>query len=458
MSDELDLAGRVVELLRRVGGPGAEAEVTVARTGLELTRFANSYVHQNVADTTVRVTLRVHVDGRTATGSGSRVDDDGLRALVERTLAAARLCPPDPRWPGLAPPAAVATSEHWDEGTAGASPDDRARLVRDFVDAAGGLETAGFCRTARRSVAFANSAGQAVTGRGADAAMDGIARLAGADGVARLASARLADVDGALLGARAAAKARAGADPVELPPADYEVVLEPSAVADVLQNLAWYGFNGRALLERQSFAEPGVAQFDPAVTLVDDVPGTPAVPFDTEGTPRHRLVLVDGGTTRAVAHDRRTADQAGTEPTGHALVGTSFGPVPLSLTWQPPAGGPAPAEVAGPAADSEVARLVSGVRRGLLVTDFWYTRVLDPKSLVVTGLTRNGVWLVEDGEVTRPVRDLRFTQAYPAALVPGAVLGVGRSATMLPDRWDGAWWTAPAVRLAGWHFTGGASG
>jgi predicted Zn-dependent protease len=105
-----------------------------------------------------------------------------------------------------------------------------------------------------------------------------------------------------------------------------------------------------------------------------------------------------------------------------------------------------------------VAALVSAVPRGILVTDHWYTRVLDPKTLVMTGLTRNGVWLIEDGEITRPVRNFRFTQSYPQALAPGAVLGIGGHAVRLPSSWELASYVAPAVRLASWNFTGGASG
>ena len=94
----------------------------------------------------------------------------------------------------------------------------------------------------------------------------------------------------------------------------------------------------------------------------------------------------------------------------------------------------------------------------MLVTDFWYTRVLDPKTLAITGLTRNGVWLIEDGEVTQPLRNFRFTQSYGQALEAGAVLGVGSAAVHLPDSWVAARWTAPALHLASWNFTGGASG
>lgn len=483
---ELDLACQVIETVRRLAGPAAQAEATVTRADLALTRFANSFIHQNVAETNVAVRLRLHVDGRTAAGSGSVGTREGLRALVERTLAAVRLGPPDPAWPDLAPPAPIPSGVPFDEATAYAEPGERADRVRAFVAAADGLETAGYCRTAHRSSAFANSAGHSAQGRMAEAAMDGIARTGTSDGVARLAADRLADLDGSMLGACAAGKARAATDHVELPPGRYEVVLEPAAVADLLQNLSLYGFNGKRHNERQSFAEPGSAQFDPALTLVDDPLDGSGLPFDVEGTGRAALSLVDAGITRAVAHDRRSAAVAGTTSTGHAVPGgAAWGPMPRNLRLTATsAGSVGPAET-GPAAtieprtpqadesagpprfsgtdtgavvDPDTAELVTTVRRGLLVSDFWYTRVLDPKSLVITGLTRNGVWLVEDGVVTRAVRDLRFTEAYPRALGPGAVLGAGRRPARQPDHVDGLWWEAPALRLASWNFTGGASG
>ncbi len=105
-----------------------------------------------------------------------------------------------------------------------------------------------------------------------------------------------------------------------------------------------------------------------------------------------------------------------------------------------------------------MAALVGQVSRGLLVSDFWYTRVLDPRTLVITGLTRNGVWLIEDGVMTQPVQNLRFTQSYPQALAPGAVLGVGSHSVGLPSGWEALAFRAPALRLASWNFTGNASG
>ncbi|HET6480484.1 MAG TPA: metallopeptidase TldD-related protein [Actinoplanes sp.] len=477
---ELELAARVVELVRQVAGPSAEAEVMVRHEAEALTRFAVSMIHQNVADAATTVSLRLHLDGRTATGSTTIVNADGLRGLVDWMVTAVRVSPPDVTWPGLTPPRPLHQSagHHgsgagsgldfgFDEATARATPAERAERVRDFVRAAEGLETAGYCRTTYTSAAFANSAGQSCEGRTAEAAMDGIARLSGADGVARLAGGRLADLDGALLGARAAAKARAGQNPIELAPGRYEVVLEPEAVADLLDNFAIFGFNGKAYARKQSFAEIGADQFDPSVSLMDEPLGSraepaPGLPFDDEGTPRDWLVLVREGVTKAVAHDRTSAAEAGAESTGHASgVSRTWGPHPTNLRLEAasPTTEPTlpPADPTSPVAES-ARPLVAHLERGLLITDLWYTRVLDQKTLVITGLTRNGVWLVENGEVTAPVGNLRFTQSYPQALAAGMVLGIGSESVLLPDRWSGTRYAAPALHLASWNLTGNASG
>jgi predicted Zn-dependent protease len=468
---ELALAQQVIDVVRGQAGPGVEAEVLVTRTELALTRFAVSFIHQNVADLRTTVRLRLHLDGRTASGVTTMIDADGLSDLVGRALAGARLLPPDPGWPGLAPPAPGATEGNVDEATAQASPDERAARVRAFVDATEGLEAAGFCRTRWTRGAFANSAGQLLTGATSEAAMDGIARARGgaggapADGVARASSTRLADLDGAVLGARAAAKARAAVDPVEIPAGRYPVVLEPAAAADIALMLAVDGFNGRAVHDGTSFARVGAEQFDRSVSIVDDAtePGAIGLPFDADGTPKQRVEFVQAGRTVAVAQDRRTAAAAGSTSTGHGVGEASFGAFPANLALLPSAAAGDPAgqvhEVDGPPADSGVADLVAGLDRGLLVSDIWYTRVLDPRTLVLTGLTRNGVWLVEQGEITRPVSTLRFTQSYPEALGPGRVVSVGPVAPhVVGEDWIESDLRAPALSLAAWNVTGGASG
>ncbi|NUT31728.1 MAG: TldD/PmbA family protein [Hamadaea sp.] len=439
------LADSVADLVR-AAAPGAEAAVQVDRTAQWLTRFATSFIHQNVADETTTVTLTVHVDGRTTAASTTLTDPDGLTALVERAVNSARLAPRDAAWPGLTEPTPPTGHGTADEATAAAGPAERAAVVQAFVEAARGLETAGYCRTMHWTGAYANTAGHRVGGEATTADFDGIARVDGADSAARIASTRLSDLDGAALGARVAANAAGLAGAVELSAGEYEVVLLPEAVADILTNFAYYGFNGKQHNEGRSFAHLGEVQFDPAITLVDDAvaPGRIGLPFDAEGTPRRPLTLVDGGVTAAVGHDRRSAAQAGTASTGHSSGDAGWGPMTQNLVLVP--------------GNRSLDELVSSVRRGLLVTDFWYTRVLDPRQLTLTGLTRNGVWLIEDGEIGTPVKNFRFTQAYPAALAPGRVLGVGDIAVPQPSRWGTGSWTGPALHLRSWNFTGTASG
>ena len=445
-ADSLDVAARVVELTE-ARAPGADVEVTVRTGTAALTRFANSFIHQNVAEAVSHVLVRVAVDGGVAAASSDGpLDAETLGRLADGVVEAARVRPPDPDWPGLAPPSDAPDPGRWDEATAGAEPEERARRVADFVAAADGLETAGACRSEGVVTAFASSAGQRLAGRATAAGIDGIARTGTADGSGRAASARIADLDGGAVGAVAAGKARAASDPTELPPGRYEVVLEPQCVADILLVLFVAGFNGRAVEEGRSFLRIGEAQFDRSITLSEDPtdPGQVGIGFDVEGTPKRRLEVVRDGVTLAPIHTRRTAARAGVASTGHAIeAAEGWGALPTN-----------PVLAAG---ERTTADLVAEVDRGLLVTDFWYTRILDPRTQVVTGLTRNGVWLIEGGQAVRPVTNLRFTQSYLDALAPGAVLGVGSQRALVFGGF-GASFLVPSLRLASWSFTGGAKG
>jgi predicted Zn-dependent protease len=256
----------------------------------------------------------------------------------------------------------------------------------------------------------------------------------------------LSDLDGRAVGERAAQKARDASDPTDLEPGRYEVVLEPDCVANILSFLLVAGFNGKAVEEGRSFARLGELQFDRSITLVDDVtdPATIGIPFDVEGTPRWPLDLVRDGVTTGLLHTRRTAKLAGTQSTGHAVEG--------GAAW-----GALGANLALSAGDRGPADLISGVKRGVLVTDFWYTRILDPRTQVVTGLTRNGVWLIEDGRVVRPLTNLRFTQSFLGALGPEAVRGISAERALVLAGWDSTY-LVPSLHLASWNFTGGAMG
>ncbi|MFP5254919.1 MAG: TldD/PmbA family protein [Acidimicrobiia bacterium] len=441
--------GAAEEVLRLVGGRSA-ALVTVGTGASALTRFANSRIHQNVASDEQQVRLQVLLDGgRSAQGTTTRTDPQGLGRLVEGCLAAAALRPPDPDHPGLAEPAALADVDHWDDATAGASPDARAEVVAGFVAAGPGLEAAGYCSTEATVHVLATTTGIRFASRATMAQVDGIHRAAASDGpptdgCGQATSVRVGDLDGTRVGAVAAAKAQAGRDPIDLAPGTYEVVLEPRAVAALLLFPAWLGFNGKAHAEGTSFVHLGDQQMDEQIDLWDDATDPRALgrAYDAEGTPKQRLDLVRAGVSVGLAHDRRSAHLAGVAPTGSSIGSEAFGGYPADLFLG--------------AGDRSRDELVAGVERGLLVTDLWYNRILDPKSQVVTGLTRNGLFLIEHGEVTRPVQNLRYTQSVVAALGPGHVLGVGDDAELVAN--EGGVVHVPSLRLSSFAFTGGARG
>ena len=396
------------------------------------------------------VRLRIVVDGgRIAQASTTRIDDAGLERLVEGAIAAAHLCPRDPEYAGLAVPAALEEVDHHDADTGSASPDQLAEIVADFVGAGPDLESAGYCSTDADTHVLCSSTGIRYASRSTMAQVDAIHRAAAVDGpptdgYGQTTSMRIADLDGRLVGDRAANKATAGANPIELDPGTYEVVLEAKAVAAMLLFPAWLGFNGKTHAEGTSFAHLGEQQFDERIDLFDDGTDPRALgrPYDAEGTAKRRIDLVRKGVTVGLAYDRRSALLAGVESTGSSVGQDSFGGYPGDLFLE---GG-----------DESLEQLIAGVGRGLLVTDFWYNRILDPKTQVVTGLTRNGLFLIEDGEVTQPVQNLRYTQSVVGALAPGHVLGLGDDAQLVSN--EGGIAHVPSLRLAAWSFTGNAQG
>jgi predicted Zn-dependent protease len=438
----------VAERLLGMVGDEVDAEVTIADATESLTRFANSYIHQNVAEEGARITLKVSLDGRIALSTTDRTDEKSLERLAGQTIEAGRLQPVDQDWPGLATPHQVPILDHWDEETAEASPADRAHLVEEFVGAGRGFEAAGYCQTTATVVHYSNSVGQQAEDRFTSAILDGIHRDGAAAGSGHAESVRISDLDGEMVGGLAAQRAKASMGAVDVKAGDYEVVLAPECVGTISMFLGFYGFNAKNHQEGQSFVRLGEEQFDPAFTLVDDAthPEALRIGFDSEGSRKTRVEMIEGGVTRALAHDRRTAAKAGTETTGHALnfFGGYFGPVPTDLFVTP-----------GHLSQDQ---LISSVEQGLYVATFNYCRVLDPKTLVVTGLTRNGTFLIENGAITTPVTNLRFTQSFVEALGPGQVKGVGSDARHADSEFGAGFVHCPSLHLGSWHFTGGASG
>ena len=333
MSRLEELAERILGLVRAE----AEAEVRVVSNRHGLTRFANSFIHQNVEEETAEAELRVALDGRVSSSATSNLADDALDRFVADAVDAARLQPVDPDWPGVAPPTEIPEIDHFDPETADAVPAERAEMVRSFIAAGNGLRAAGFVDSQALSFAFANSAGHRAQGRTTRATIDGIQQTDTSAGSAHQTSLGIADLDAATAGGIAAERAQRSAAFVDLEPGRYEVVLSPECAATIAVFLAVYGFNAQAHLDGSSFVDLDETQFSPLLTIVDDPLRTDAIGlgFDVEGTPKRPLTLVEQGVTRSLVHDRRTAHRAGATSTGHALGASGFGPVPANIVVTP---------------------------------------------------------------------------------------------------------------------------
>ncbi|MGI8703718.1 MAG: TldD/PmbA family protein, partial [Candidatus Limnocylindrales bacterium] len=328
------------------------------------------------------------------------------------------------------------------EATASATPESRAEAVRAVIAAADQAGVLGFgsYATNRERVTVVNSLGVRASEERTLAQVITVAM--GPDGEAGYAEQAAVDhtrIDAAEIGREAAEKARRSRGATEIEPGDYPVVLEEYAVVDLLDMLGYLGFSALAVQENRSFFEPGKRVGSELVSIWDDATdpeGTPTS-FDYEGVAKRRVTLVEEGLCREVVYDAHTAGKDGRQSTGHGLPAPNpYGPFPLNQFMG--------------AGESTREELIGGLDRGLLVTRFHYTNPVHPKLAMVTGMTRDGVFLVEGGAISRPVRNLRFTQSYLDALA--GVAAVNRQRKLLRGFLGSV--VVPAVRIEAFTFTG----
>jgi PmbA protein len=439
--DALALAERVLALAVEAGA--TEAEALVMTDDAALTRFANSQIHQNVAETNVLVNLRFVSGTRVGVASSGRTDEEGLRRLAERGAAIARVVEELPDWGGLPDPTPIEPVDAaYAPATAGASPELRADGVRAVIDAAdsAGVTAYGSFSTGTETIAVANSKGVRAGQTRTSAQLLTVSMgPGGGTGYAEAAAVDATAIDAGAIGRESAEKARATANAVAIDAGEYTVVLEEYAVVDISDMLGYLGFSALAVQEERSFVEPGRRVGSELVSMVDDGRDTSGLPmaFDYEGVAKQPVPLLDAGVCRGVVYDAQTAAHDGVRSTGHGLPApNTYGPFPIN---QLIAAGETPRD-----------ELIAGLRRGLLVTRFHYTNPVHPKLAIVTGMTRDGTFLVEDGRIVGPVRNLRFTQSYLDALA--GVTAVSRERKTLKGFLGAA--VVPALRIDGWTFTG----
>lgn len=418
-----------------------ETEVLVSEGRSFLTRFSGNRIHQNVGTEEAGAIVRVVVGKRLGVATASGLEPDALDETIRaaRDIAMASEVVDD--WPGLPEPQPVPEVDAWDEATANTSPEARADMAGQIIAAAEavGGQAAGAVETEDESLAIASTAGVAAAFSRTRAEIGTVVAAGDGEGYAEGVARRAGDLDAAAIGQRAAGKADAGRGPRALEPGRYDVVLEPAAIAEWLEYLAYVAFSGKDVDEGRSplAGRLGEKVTGEQVTLWDDSldDRTLPLPFDYEGTPKRRLTLIEAGVAKGVATNHYRAKRLGRpSSTGHALpASSSYECFPMHLFL---GGGEETAE-----------GLVAGTERGLLVTRFHYTNILDSMRTVLTGMTRDGTFLVENGRIAGPVKNLRYTENVLEAL--GRIDGMSKELTLVRGPV-----VVPTVRIRGVQFSG----
>jgi len=427
MSETLDeIAARLLAVAREVA-KGAEVRAHVSRRAAANLRFARNEMTTNGEGDELSVAIWIGLGQRQASSSTNQTDPRSLRALAERTLTMAKLAPEDPEKMPLLPPQTYRPAPSaFDPQLAAMGPGERAAIASRAI-AAGDrekMQIAGFVTRDVHERALHTSTGLAASHRETEAVYTVTARTpdGGGSGWAGREVHRAADLDDALVARTAIDKAARSAGARDLAPGKYTVVLEPQAISEMLEYLMGT-MDLRAIDEGRSYftGKLGEKIFADAVTLRSDPfdAETPGAAMDGEGMALGPQTWIEAGTVGDVSVSRYWAAKKGVTPTGHHRVFRLGG---------------------GKAAD--VDELVRGTKRGLLVTRFWYTRMLEPQSVMLTGLTRDGLFLIEDGRVTGPVRNFRYNESPVNVLK--RVDALTRRTVRVPS-WNGVW-HVPALR------------
>ena len=424
-----------------------QTEVEVFAHDSSLTRFANNYIHQNVELHDIDVRVRAVIGRKIGVASTNDASDDALAGVARRAYELAQHQRENEDFHSLPRPEPVPEVDAFVEGTARCGPEERASVVGRVCEAAAGagLTAAGAYHTTAQETAVANSLGVFAYHRETQADVNTVVMSPTSSGHAARVSKDAADIDGDDVAREAVDKAQRGVDPQTVEPGEYEVILEPYAVVDMLDFFSFLSFGALPYMEKRSFMAGRIGEqvMDERVSIWDDglAPDTIPAPFDYEGMPRQPVSFIERGVAKGVVWDTYHAGKQGGDArsTGHALpAGVTIGPIPLNLFFG--------------AGDASVEDMVRDVKRGIWVSRFWYTRTVHPLNVIITGMTRDGTFLIEDGKITRPVRSMRFTQGYVDAL--NNVEAIGRDTMLILGDIGGGVRRVPALKVGKWNFTG----
>jgi len=433
------IGARVLRLAKERGV--SEAEVHIDESIQALTRFANNAIHQHVAEQGLVVSIRTAVDGRTARVTTNRIDEDALRVAIDDCLSLASHQPKDPHllpMPGKQKYRAV---RRFHTATAALTAEERARAVKSACQLAEkrGQIAAGIFSSGQGQSVLMNSRGLSAAYRQTSTTFSITLQQGSAASWAKANAGDVRQFDPLQIAKIASEKAVRAENPVELAPGKFTVILEPAAVLDLVGFL-FYDFAATAVADKRSCLSGriGKAIFGKNITITDDAyhPHQLGAPFDGEGMPRQRVMLVDQGVVESLVYSRRSAKQTGAKTTGHGFpLPNEYGEAPLNLVVE---GG-----------NTSVEEMIASTDGGLLVTRLWYIREVDPYEKIMTGMTRDGLFLIERGKIAGAARNFRFNQSVLEMLRNVECLGPARRATG-EEAFE---MVVPSMKIRNFHFS-----
>lgn len=433
-----DLALSLIE--KALGFSTAEQTQVQLITGESmLTRYAENHIHQNVSESNSRLLIRVAFGKKLGSATTNDLSDEGIRRAVESACTIAQLSKENPRFSNFAYPSDQPYPEviSYSEETASLTSMERAEKVKIITDKAraAGFKAAGSLSTQVGELAIGNSHGIRAYNPSTRASISAMVMSETSAGQASDTAMNVNDVDFVGVAEKAFNKCRDSQDPVSIEAGDYEVILEPQAAGMLLSFLVRAVFNPMLMLEGRSLLKDrmGTQLLSDKLTIWDDAtdPRGLPTPFDFEGIPKQKVVLIENGVAKNLVYDTFTANLSDTKSTGHATP-FGMGGAPMHMFVQP--------------GDASIDDMIKSTKKGLLITRFHYANMIHPMRVVVTGMTRDGTFLVEDGEIKAPVKNLRFTQGILEALNDIEMVG--------QEVFRAGQGSVPALKIGKFTFTG----
>lgn len=430
-----------------------QAQASAFMSDTALTRFANSQIHQNVAEKSGGVIIKVVLSKQISTVRANTLEDEEIQKAVQQAVKIAKACSPNKEFKSLPKP------ETWnpikggfDEETVKCSPKYRAERVKEAIETAHSKSSkvkavAGYFSSGSMSYAVANSLGVSAWADMSVAYMKTtVISEAGASegfGTAEKYSRRVKEIQPSVLAGDATDKSVRSLNPVMVNPGEYEVVLSPLAVSTLLMYAGFVGFSATSYQDGQSFVKYCANQqvFDGKLNVVDDArdPNTLyAVPVDGEGVPKKGLDLVNKGVVseKSICYNSFTAGKENKKSTGHAPppMGDYYGerPGPFNTIMKP--------------GDATLDEAIADTKHGIFVTTVHYVNPVEPTKVILTGLTRDGTFLIENGKMSKPIVNMRFTDSMLSAFKDMPM--IGRQLEMVRGT------TVPMVKLKKLRFVG----